>query len=26
VEAFFCTDSFEVERGEFYLNALPCGW
>jgi hypothetical protein len=26
VEAFFCTDSFEIERGDFYLNALPCGW
>lgn len=26
VEAFFCTDSFEVETGSFYLNALPGGW
>jgi hypothetical protein len=26
VEAFFCADSFEAERGDFYLNALPHGW
>jgi len=26
VESFFCVDDFEVEHGDFYLNALPCIW
>src|SRR5579859_6233836 len=26
VEAFFCTDSFEVENGTTYFNALECVW
>lgn len=26
IESFFCTDSFEVENGKIYLNALECIW
>lgn len=26
IEAFFCTDSFEVENEEIYFNALDCSW
>lgn len=26
IEAFFCTDSFEVENDKIYLNALECIW
>ncbi|HTS18475.1 MAG TPA: hypothetical protein VMP11_12945 [Verrucomicrobiae bacterium] len=25
-ERFFCCESFEVERADFYMNALPCAW
>jgi hypothetical protein len=25
-EAFFCTDSFEVENDTYYFNALECIW
>lgn len=26
IEAFFCTDSFEVENDKIYFNALKCIW
>lgn len=26
IETFFCTDSFEVENDQIYLNALNCAW
>lgn len=26
IEAFFCTDSFEVENEKIYFNALECVW
>jgi hypothetical protein len=26
MEAFFCTDSFELENDRIYLNALECSW
>jgi hypothetical protein len=26
IEAFFCTDSFEVESEGIYFNALNCAW
>jgi len=26
IEAFFCTDSFEVENEKIYFNALDCAW
>ena len=26
VESFLCTDSFEAESDEYYLNALRCSW
>ncbi|OUL23049.1 hypothetical protein BV378_24540 [Nostoc sp. RF31YmG] len=26
IEAFFCTDSFEVENDKIYFNALECVW
>lgn len=25
-ESFFCTESFELENDEYYLNALRCYW
>lgn len=26
IEAFFCTDSFEIENEKIYFNALDCTW
>lgn len=26
VQAFFCTDSFEEENDEIYINGLECAW
>jgi len=26
IESFFCVDSFEVENGKIYFNALECVW
>ncbi|MCB0172630.1 MAG: hypothetical protein KDJ97_18975 [Anaerolineae bacterium] len=26
IEAFFCTDSFEIENDKIYFNALECVW
>lgn len=26
VEAFFCTDSFEIENDKVYFNGLECAW
>jgi hypothetical protein len=26
IESFFCTDSFEIENDNIYLNALDCIW
>ncbi len=26
IEAFFCTDSFEVENDKIHFNALECAW
>jgi len=26
VEAFFCTDSFELDNGSIYINATNCTW
>jgi hypothetical protein len=26
IEAFFCTDSFEIETESFYFNSINCSW
>lgn len=26
LEAYFCTDSFELENDELYFNGVQCGW
>jgi hypothetical protein len=26
LEAYFCTDSFEIENDKLYLNGIECAW
>ncbi|WP_292381034.1 hypothetical protein [Methanosarcina sp. UBA289] len=26
LEAYFCTDSFEIENDELYFNGIECAW
>lgn len=26
LEAYFCTDSFEIENDELYFNGIKCAW